>query len=83
MVARAVDLIVVMGPPGSGKSTLGNELDRLGIASYSDLEPRLVERYGTGDAFAKRRSEVHEWIWNFYRRQLETEILPVEVVPSL
>lgn len=74
---RRVDLIQLMGPPGSGKSTLGRELDRQGVVSYTELEPILVERFGRGEEFARHRPKAHEWIWSFYRRALQTSPLPV------
>ncbi|MGI9328081.1 MAG: hypothetical protein ACR2PZ_22865 [Pseudomonadales bacterium] len=77
--ARRIDLVYLMGPPGSGKSTLGNELNRLGIADFTDLEPMLVRKYGSGEKFAKQRPMVHRWIRNFYREQLTTVSLPVVV----
>jgi hypothetical protein len=74
---RRVDLIQLMGPPGTGKSTLGAELDRQGVVSYTELEPILVERFGRGEEFARHRPTAHEWIWSFYRRELQTSPLPV------
>jgi predicted kinase len=72
-----IHLILLMAPPGSGKSTLGNELNRLGIASYTELEPKLIQLYGEGEEFAKHRSTAHLWIWDFYRNELMQSTLPV------
>lgn len=46
-MARAV---VLLGPPGSGKSTVGTELGRLGLA-WRDWEPRLLEAWGDRQQF--------------------------------
>jgi predicted kinase len=70
-------MILLMAPPGSGKTTLGNELNRQGIASYSELEPKLIQLYGEGDEFAKHRATAHLWIWDFYRSELRESSLPV------
>ena len=35
------EAIVLMGPPGSGKSFLGNHLASQGMVSYLELEPFL------------------------------------------
>ncbi len=66
-----------MGPPGSGKSTLGAELDRQGIAAYTELEPILVGLFGRGEEFARHRPRAHEWIWDYYRRELAENPLAV------
>lgn len=66
-----------MGPPGSGKSTLGNALEKTGLGSYTELEPLVVEKFGEGDAFIPNRPRAHAWIRNFYREQVRTCHLPV------
>jgi predicted kinase len=68
-----------MGPPGSGKSTLGNELDNRGFATYTELEPLIVEMFGQGEAFVPKRPQAHRWIRNFYRQQLVEANLPVVI----
>lgn len=42
--------VVLLGPPGSGKSTIGTELGRLGL-SWRDWEPRLLEAWGDRERF--------------------------------
>jgi hypothetical protein len=66
-----------MGPPGCGKSFLGNRLARQGIASYLELEPILRERFGTGDEFRARILEVGAFLVRSYRDQLARSVLPV------
>jgi len=68
-----------MGPPGSGKSTLGNELNNRGFATYTELEPLIVEMFGQGEAFVPKRPQAHRWIRNFYRQQLAEANLPVVI----
>jgi hypothetical protein len=66
-----------MGPPGSGKSFLGNYLAERAIASYVELEPVLRQRFGTGDAFRARISEVGAFLMRSYLEQLAAAALPV------
>ena len=40
-MARACDALILSGPPGLGKSFLGNRLAREGIAEYQQVEPAL------------------------------------------
>ena len=70
-------MVLLMGPPGCGKSTLGNELARIGIGDYTELEPLLVQKYGTGEEFARKRPQIHRWIWSYYRNRLSDVDIPV------
>ena len=76
---RHVDVVFLMGPPGSGKSYLGNELNRHGLVSYTELEPKLIEIFGEGEAFRSRRPAALRWIQNFYREELSRSLLPVGI----
>jgi adenylate kinase family enzyme len=71
------DAIVLMGPPGSGKSFLGNDLSRRGITSFVELEPILRQRFGTGEAFRARIREAGALLVRSYREQLARSALPV------
>ncbi len=46
-----------MGPPGCGKTYLGHYLSKQSMAEYTELEPVLVERFGTGAQFRDRKAE--------------------------
>lgn len=59
------DAIVLMGPPGSGKSHLGRVLQERGIGSYRELEPLLRETFGSGREFNARIREAGAFVWDF------------------
>jgi adenylate kinase family enzyme len=71
------DAVVLLGPPGSGKSFLGNRLAECAIASYVEVEPILRERFGAGAAFQARIREAGAFIVDFYREQLACAARPV------
>jgi shikimate kinase len=73
---RRIDAIVLLGPPGCGKSHLGRSLHERGLARFTELEPELVGRFGTGAAFAARKAEALEFIEASHRRQLAAGGLP-------
>jgi shikimate kinase len=51
-----VILIVLLGPPGAGKTHLGRRIqESLGFA-FRDVEQELLERYGSREAFVKDKS---------------------------
>jgi shikimate kinase len=52
-VARVV---VLLGAPGSGKSTLGEALGRRGLR-WRDREPEILARWGSRAAFAAAKAE--------------------------
>jgi shikimate kinase len=53
-VARVV---VLLGAPGSGKSTVGEELGRRGLR-WRDREPEIVARWGSRESFVARKDEL-------------------------
>lgn len=73
------EAILLMGPPGSGKSFLGSYLDSQGIASYVELEPALREEFGQGEEFRARIQEVGAFLVRSYRDQLARSTLPVAI----
>jgi shikimate kinase len=78
-VTRSFDAIALVGPPGSGKSFLGNHLAALGIASYVELEPILAAKFGRGDELAARIAEAGAFVWASYEEQLRTSALAVAI----
>ena len=73
------EAIVLMGPPGSGKSFLGNHLASQGIVSYLELEPFLRSEFGTGEEFRSRIAEVGAFLSQSYRDQLAGSERPVAI----
>jgi deoxyadenosine/deoxycytidine kinase len=71
------EAIILMGFPGSGKSFLANHLSAEGIASYLEIEPILVARFGTGQEFQSQIKEVGAFLWRSYSEQLCSSQLPV------
>lgn len=63
--------VVLMGPPGSGKSFIGKLLARAGVASYLELEPVLVSRFGSGDEFLRNKAAALAFIRASHIDQLE------------
>lgn len=50
------DVVVLLGAPGSGKTTVGEELARLGLR-WHEWEPWILEQWGTREAFVARKAE--------------------------
>lgn len=73
------DGIVLMGPPGSGKSYLGRALRDASVARYEEVEPLFVARFSTGASFAARKDEALAFIRGRYERQLGVPGLPVVI----
>lgn len=69
--------VFLIGPPGSGKSFLGRRLAECGVAAFTELEPLLRERFGSGDAFEARLREAGEFVWRSYQDQLRAAEGPV------
>ena len=50
------EIVVLLGGPGSGKSTVAAELARLGFR-WRDWEAWLLEKWGGREAFLERKAE--------------------------
>jgi hypothetical protein len=51
-----VRVVVLLGAPGSGKSTIGRALGARGLR-WRDWEPVIVERWGSREDFIARKAE--------------------------
>jgi adenylate kinase family enzyme len=76
MAGRYAALLLI-GPPGSGKTFLGRRLAECGVAAFTEIEPLLRERFGGGDAFEARLREAGEFVWRSYQAQLRSAEGPV------
>jgi len=76
-MARRPNGVVLMGPPGCGKSFLGNHLARLGIVTFVELEPILVEKFGKGAAFQANKDAALKFIRESCLRQLRVAKGPI------
>ena len=48
--------VVLVGPPGAGKSTIGAELGRLGLR-WREWEQGILDRWGSRDAFVAKKGD--------------------------
>ena len=51
-----IRVVVLLGPPAAGKSTIGGELERLGLR-WREWELTILERWGTRAAFVAHKTE--------------------------
>jgi shikimate kinase len=64
-----IRVVVLLGPPASGKSTVGTELGRLGFR-WREWEPMILARWGSRGAFVAAKedalpalhAEIRAWI---------------------
>ena len=69
MVWRVVDVVVLLGAPGSGKTSVGERLGASGLR-WREWEPLIVERWGSRETFAAAKhealpalhQEIRDWI---------------------
>ena len=63
-------VVVLLGPPGSGKSAVGAALAELGLR-WTDRERELLERWGSLEAFVANKTEALRALHDELRRQGE------------
>jgi shikimate kinase len=69
-----VDVVVLLGPPGSGKSTIGERLGSRGLR-WRDWESIIVQRWGSRENFVANKAdalpalheEILDWIASDHR----------------
>lgn len=65
------DVIVLLGPPGAGKSAIGEELGRRGLR-WRSWEQAAVDRWGTRDEFLADKEEALAWLHAEIEAWIET-----------
>jgi shikimate kinase len=66
-----IQAIVLIGPPGAGKSYLGRYLADLGIAHYTEFEPILVHQFGQGAQFAQNKHAALAFLREQYHQEFK------------
>jgi dephospho-CoA kinase len=68
-VARVV---VLLGPPGSGKSTVGAALGELGFR-WREWEPVILERWGSREHFVEEKASALPWLHSEIRDWIDLD----------
>lgn len=76
---RHWDAVVVMGPPGAGKTYLGKLLAERGFVAYADHERALLEKYGTAERFAANKEEAVAALNSEREEQIAMSTRPVYI----
>jgi shikimate kinase len=64
------DVVVLLGAPGSGKSTIGEHLGASGLR-WREWEPVIIARWGTRDRFVASKGEALTWLHQEIRAWIE------------
>lgn len=73
-------VVVLLGPPAAGKTTIGAELERLGFR-WREWELTILERWGSRDAFVANKAEALPQLHNDIERWID-EAGPTAVIES-
>ena len=71
--------VVLLGPPGSGKTFIGNLLEKQGIAHYTEMEEKLLHLFGRGQTFAKHKAEALQFIQQHYELEFNSVLYPIVI----
>ncbi|MDJ0523711.1 MAG: shikimate kinase [Planctomycetota bacterium] len=75
--AGGAPVVVLLGPPGSGKSWLGRRLQESLGWSFRDTERELLERYGSRDAFIQDKEAALQGIERELGERIASSSVPV------
>lgn len=73
------EVIVLMGPPGSGKTPIGHELSSRFGYRYTDYEAEQVERYGPLELFVNHRKKAVRELHEEILRSIDASLPPLVV----
>jgi shikimate kinase len=71
-VAIVGSAVVLLGPPGSGKSTVGAALGRLGLR-WREWEPSILERWRSRDDFIAEKRTALPWLHDEIIRWIDSD----------
>ena len=72
------DVVVLLGSPGSGKSTIGEQLGQRGLR-WREWEPVILERWGAREAFLAVKAEALPQLHDEIRRWIAADGTPAVV----
>jgi shikimate kinase len=68
-------VVVLVGPPGSGKTTIGAALGRLGLR-WRDWEPMILARWGSREDFVAEKHLALPWLHDEVVRWIDSAEAP-------
>jgi shikimate kinase len=75
----ALEAILLIGPPGSGKTAIGYELAERHGFRYTDYEAGLVERYGPVELFVRHKNRAIPELHRTITASLDANLPPLVI----
>ena len=74
---KEIQIIVLVGPKGAGKSTIGRLLQKQFVCKFFEFDREHLKKYKTWDNYLKNRSEAQEYTRKLIRQTVAKNIIPV------